>query len=757
MRQRSPTGIVPLLLLVICLLSACSPTRQRFEAKIELPSEIEHPSTAFVLNPDTMNPSAAFHSVGAAGTLLFGQHAVTLRLPTMRQAPSPFSGLLETESPGVPRPAAPRVVRVEYVGAAADARITGEALLPGVVHYCLGQDPANWHIDLPTYGSILYEGLYPGIDLRYTGSKDALKGSYVVAPGADPAVIRWRYAGAAAVAIEQNEIVIQVDAEGEGLPIREHAPISWQEIDGQRVPVETHYLMRDDGSLGLALGRYDRGRELIIDPTLDYSSFVGGSGIDGAYGMAVDAEGNVYIGGTAEEVATVTSLTSTENLNAYVTKLDLSQTGAAQHVFTTYIGGNSLDLITSLGIDSRGNIGAAGYTESNDFATTPNAYQRAFGGFVDGFVLQLSATGAIQYASYLGGVELEEINDVAVSAGGLIYVAGFAGSNDYPTTPDAYQGTKTGYGVGAVASVVDPSLSGGDSLVYSTYLTGSKGAEGYAIGEADGLILLAGATDSETMPLKNAYQDTNRGGSGYQEGFVAVIDPSREGDEQIRYCTFLGGTGSDLIGAIAIDDEGMISVGGSTKSTDFPVSQGSPAHGGQNDAFLVKLDPSNGTMRYGTLAGGAGDDGYCDIALDAQGNVYAVGGAGSQGFPLVDPFQDTFKGGAASHERLEWLGPADAVAAQYDAAGVMTFGTFLSGSGFDMAMDVVLDGSGNVLVAGGTESSDFQTVSPYQATKGGVADAFVVRIGGLAEEPTPTPTATPEGVSLFLPVIQRLR
>ena len=180
----------------------------------------------------------------------------------------------------------------------------GESPLPGRVNYLRGADAAHWQTDLPTYAGLVYHGLYAGIDSRYGGAGGRLKGTYTLAPGADPALIRWRYEGIESTTLDATGALVAriAGGEGAGATITEDAPVAWQEIDGQRVSVAAAYRLAADGSVGFALGAYDAGRALTIDPVVNYATYLGGASRDLARAIAVDATGAVYVTGVTDSL-----------------------------------------------------------------------------------------------------------------------------------------------------------------------------------------------------------------------------------------------------------------------------------------------------------------------------------------------------------------------------------------------------------------------------------------------------------------------
>ncbi len=756
MTHHSASTTILTVIVLAALIAACSPHSDRLATgHRQLQAPATQRATVFVPNPGQADHTVLFRTMGAAGTLFFRRHEVVLPLPSPDLATQLLDRLLEPGASAGTTAAEPAALRLQFVGGSPDTRVVGDGRLPGIVNTFIGKDPAGWHANIPTYGGIVYEGLYPGIDLVYSGGEDALKGTFVVAPGADPESIRWRHRGASQVALRQRELVISVGEDGAARSLIEREPVAWQEIGGKRPgakpvpgplgPVRVRYVVHEDGSVGFAVGRYDATRPLIIDPTLDYGTYFGGSGFDASFGVAFDCDNHLYIAGVTDspdfpEPSPSPGRTLSGDRDVFVTKLDLSKTGADQLVYTTYLGGTGREHVYGMEVDCSGRAYVVGYTESEDLATTGNALQQDYGGgFSDGMAIQLDAAGASHYVSYLGGAGFEELVQVAVGDDGLMVAVGFTDSFDFPTSDDPLQAAKAGVGESrdAVVSVLDPAASGAASLVYGTYYGGADTEEGYGIDVADGIVYFAGNTNSDDLMVKHPIQATNKGGD-YGDAFLAKLDPTASGDDQLLFATFLGGSGGEISAGVAAGGSGNVYWSGATGSADFPTTAAEPPPygGGDWDAFLAKVDTTVPSLTYATRVGGVGDEVIRDIIFDASGNAYVTGGTGSEDFPTVDPIQATYEGGVAPEEDLNWYGPADAIVAAFDATGAMTFGTYLGGSGAEIGLGIARDGLGNVYVAGGTRSDDLETVSAFQGANAGAFDVFLASIEGLVPRTT---------------------
>ena len=652
------------------------------------------------------------------GSVSFSSGEVNLALPGTYFKDE--DGVCEAPS----RALVPTGLRLRFVGADEGVQPLGGEVLAGKMNYLLGNDPSLWRTNLPTYGNVLYPGLYPGIDLTYSGANGRLKSTYTVAPGADATLIAWRYSGAETVAVDSSG-ALQVSMNG-GVVLTEEAPAAWQDIDGQRVAVDVHYARANNGNISFALGHFDPKYALIIDPTLTYSTYLGGGNTEEGNDIVVDGAGNVYITGYTHSINFPTQNGFQPGpqggQDAFVTKL--SPAGNAL-VYSTYLGGSGTDEGKSIVVDSAGNAYITGATTSLNFPTTPGVYQPTSHFGVDAFVTKLSSDGSLPiYSTYLGGTSSDQGNAIAVDAEGNAYVTGFTTSSNFPTL-NPYQGT--------IHSVQDAFVTklnaAGSALVYSTFLGGSVGLggnydEGFGVGvDASGSAYLVGLTGSTDFPTANAFQGEN---GGQFDVFVTKFTPS---GTALVFSTYLGGSSGDEGHGLALDEQGNVYLTGVTYSPNFPtLSPYQPAQGGQGDAFLSKLS-GMGSPIYSTYIGGTGFDISYDIALDNLANAYITGYTISSNFPLADPYQPTLRG------------PTDAFVTALNSAGSgLVYSTFLGGTDYEHGNAIAVDAQGSAYVTGDTYSPDFPVENAYQPSPGDRIDAFVSK---LSNQVGLTPTATP--------------
>src|SRR6266540_3296435 len=407
---------------------------------------------AFVANAGQSDSAVRFLVRSRGGTFFFTPAEAVLAVPILDPT-APFVDR-GRRSGQTARVAGTTVVRLQYQGAnPARALRAGERLL-GVVNYLVGTNPSQWHTNLPTYDSVSYAQLYTGIDLRYEGVDGQLKRTYEVAAGANPANIRWRYAGATAAQLDPatGDLVITLPAPAAGLPgatLTERAPIAWQDIGGQRVSVSVRYDVTANGSVGFVLGAYNAAQPLTIDPVLSYSTFLGGGGNDEGNAITVDSSGNAYVaGGTfSSNFPTAGPLQGARagNEDVFVSKVSAAGTTL---LYSTYLGGSAEDEAKGVAVDSSGYIYATGYITSTTGVTMTNAYDSSQNGGSDALVVKinpaLSGSASLLYSTYLGGGADDLGNAIAVDSAGAVYIAGetYSRSTTPFPTKNAFQSTK---------------------------------------------------------------------------------------------------------------------------------------------------------------------------------------------------------------------------------------------------------------------------------------------------------------------------
>ncbi len=581
------------------------------------------------------------------------------------------------------------VLRMKLRNANPTAKVTGLDELAGTSNYFIGNDPAKWRTNVPTYAKVKYEGIYSGIDLVYYGSQRQLEYDFIVAPGANPHGIQFDVRGAKRIRRDaQGDLVLKMgDGDGE---IRWHKPVVYQEKDGERQLIAVRYVITDRNRVAFELAKYDATRPLYIDPLI-YSTYLGGSDGDRGFSIAVDSAGNAYVTGATHSlnfpVTPGAFQTTLSCCGAFVTKFNPADSAL---VYSTYLG-DSGQVGFTIAVDSAGNAYVTGATSSLNFPVTPGAFQTTYGGGnVDAFVTEINPTGsALVYSTYLGGSSYDGGYGIAVDSAGNAYVIGWTSSTNFPTM-NPLQPTYGGGTYDAFLAKINPS---GSALVYSTYLGGSGDDEGQGIAvDSAGNAYVTGGAGADFPTTPGAFQTT---GSG---AFVTKLNPS---GSALAYSTYLDGGGSN---AIAVDSAGNAYVTGATSSVNFPVTPGAfqtTYGGGFGDAFVTKINSTGSALVYSTYLGGSSFDHGTGIAVDNAGNAYVVGLTGSHNLPTESALQPHYRGG-----------DSDAFVAKINPSGsALFFSTYLGGNGWDEGRGIAVDSAGNAYVTGYTESSNFPTTS----------------------------------------------
>lgn len=690
--------------------------------------------------------------------------------------------------------------RMWLAGASGTILPVGEEQLQGTVNYFIGSDPAKWRARIPTYAKVRYSGIYPGIDLVYYGNQRQLEFDFIVAASANPRHIRLQFGAQDRLHRAANgDLVVSTPAGAVTL----HKPFVYQMVDGHRHTLAGNFTVMGKHTVGFRLGRYDHTKGLVIDPALAYSSFLGGSGSDAANAIAVDGAGNVYVAG--ETTSTNFPVTQgafqptnkgapNQNTTVFVTKLNPTATTL---IYSTYLGGSGGDVGSAIAVDAAGNAYLTGSTYSIDFPVTQGAFQTtnkaSANGDADAFVTKLNSSGtALVYSTYLGGSGLSAWtpyggdvgNGIAVDTAGNAYVTGRALSTDFPVTQGAFQTTNRGATNDCANVFVTKINPAGAALVYSTYVGGSGGNGGVLTGDTgyaiavDGVgdAYLAGNTSSTDYPVTaGAYQTTNHStyGTGGYNAFVTELNPS---GAALVSSTYLGGSSVDSGKAVAVDPAGNIYVAGQTISADFPVTSGAfqttnrGAASQVSNAFIAKLNPTGTSLIYSTFLGGSGGfvhvspslgfaagDLASALAVDNSGNAYVTGSTASANFPVTQgAYQSTNQdqpgcaGGCiggynAFITELNSTGTALVYSTYLGGSGINPFdsvGLILFGSG-DQANALARDSSGNVYVAGSSDSYDFPaTAGAFQTTIRSAENAFLAELNMSATSTATTPTLT---------------
>jgi hypothetical protein len=532
-------------------------------------------------------------------------------------------------------------LELNLAGADRRARHVGEQTQLARTNYLLGNRADRWKMGVPHFARVRWNQPYPGIDVAYYFNDSRFEYDLVVAPGADPNRIRLKFGGARATHLDSDG-ALRFDLGG--VEVRQLAPVAYQWIGPNRVSVDARYKMAANGEVRIALGTYDKAATLVIDPII-YAGYTKGQENQIVRAVALDKSGNIWIAGSAYGTVDVTDLTEPyKNYSA--------------------------------------------------------AYRDAF---VAEFAIAEDGQLKLLYWSYVGASDYEEATALAVNANGWVYVAGETSSSDFPTAGTKLQ-SAIGGGVDAFLFVIDPSVAGTSSLIYSSLWGGDKNetVRGMAL-DKDGNVVVVGTSASQVLPgVSYGVQGSNRGG---WDVYLFKVDPKPGSSQTLLYSTFFGGGSTDIATGVALDAAGNIYFTGYTFSSDFPTTGNAwqqASDQGYGDAFIVKLDINRSgldALVYATVIGGTDLDFANSIDVDANGFVWITGYTLSVDFPTT-----------ANAAQPLYAGGVDGFVVRFDANGTasnpLLYSTYLGGSDADVPNALKVLPDGRVAVAGYTMSTD---------------------------------------------------
>ena len=667
-------------------------------------------------------------------------------------------------------------IRLHFEGANPEPQISGADRLPTRVNYFTGSDPKNWHTDIPAYSRVKYSGVYPGVDLVFYGNQGHLEYDFVVAPGADPSAIQLKIDGAKKMRVNaRGDLVLSVP----GGEVALQKPLIYQQSNGKQREIAGNFVLADNHCVTFSVPKYDRKAPLILDPILNYSTYLGGSGIENQSqptGIAVDNAGDAFVAGQTFSVdfpaGTNAGLVANPNPNlgaSYVAELNPTGT---QLLYSSYLIGSTTtpsDGATSVAVDSSGKVYVTGITAAPGFPSKNALPYSADTTNGTGFVTKLDPTqsgaGALLFSTYIGGTTGMDLpNGIAVDGSENIYIAGQTFSTDYPVM-NAYQTTfNAGNANNAAGSAFLSKISSSFALVYSTYLSGNaadatstlNGAPDYG-DQAFGVAVdvsnnayVAGTTSANNATgfpsSTNANQTAPPAGNVSGSAFVTKIDTAGSGATSLVYSTYIAGSTLDEGFAIALGPNNLAYITGAASSNDFPFTTGAfdTANDGAGKAFVTVVDTTNmvanGPFNYSTPLGGGGatNTGY-GIAVDSAGNAYIVGTTTSPIFPGTNSgtklggFQTTIPNTNGS-PFLAKLSPGGKGTAD------LLYSTYFGGSAdaandTDQGWGIAIDSANppNAYIIGQTHAANmpvFPTAAPtaFQTTLDGPSDGFIAKL-----------------------------
>jgi hypothetical protein len=606
----------------------------------------------------------------------------------------------------------------------------------GGTNYYLPHCP-NGVLDVPTYGTLTFPEVYPGIDwiVRNTPG-EGVHQDFVVRPGADAGRIRLEYAGAQAIEVSDDRQSLRIRTPlGE---VREGALHCSQE-DGRKI-VGARFRI-DGNAVSIDLDPYDRSRPLVIDPPLVWSTYYGGTDYDGPRTIYCDNVNDFvyvvgYTGSTDMPVmdpgGSAFQDTTSVNQDGFIWKF--TQQGV--RLWATYYGGSLVEFLADCTVDPSGNLYVGGYTSSTDLPTQPlgGAYNQVTnGGATDAVILKFDANGVRLWATYYGRNGADQVDAMTTDATGKLYVAGVTSSGNL-TAVDPGGGAYVQSTPGSAVDAFVLRFNTLGALEWATYLGGDDYDDATGITTSNSHLYVTGFTQSPVFPTFDPgggayYEGTYQGGT--TDAFIARFTLAG-----VRtWSTYYGGTGSDYADEVAVDGAGNLFVFGDTDSPNFlTLDPGGSAYyqntlAGMTDFFLLKFNGANARV-WGTYYGGSGQETTAGtdqpLALDAQGNVYVTGMTSSTDFPVLNP-------GGGSFFQGTFGGLRDAVLGQFSNGGVRLWSTYLRSNLTDFGTGVAIGTSGCLFATGESSGpNNFVTQNPlfgawYQPANAGDDDGYIVK------------------------------
>lgn len=646
------------------------------------------------------------------------------------------------------------VLSMELVGANAASVAQGQNQLTGVTNYLIGNNPSQWLTNIPNYAQVTYQNVYPGINLVYHGQGQQLEYDFVVAPGSATSEIRLQVQGSSRMTLDaQGDLVLSTS----GGTLIEKAPVVYQVVNGVKQNVGGRYVLMDNKGVGFAIGAHNASLPLVIDPALDYSTYLGGIGDDNANAIAVDAAGNAYITG------------GTQSLNFPTTAGAVQTSFGARSIFQSTNGGASW---------SAANNTLPG-VNVQFLAVDPTSPSTVYAG-TNGGIFKTTNGGASWSAANTGlptlnitglGIDLHGSQTLYATVNNPSAASVFTSTNGGANWTAITDGLPANFIPNSLT--VDP-VNSGTAYVDGTTL-GSGGLFKTTNGGANwtetdtglpnpslAFTLAVAPSNSQTLYLDdqapagpgNIYKSTN-GGSTWsatganQDFFRLVVSPT---DANTVYGVSNGGVYKSTnggtnwsavdsglpgsppsINSLAINPaNGQLLYAGTANNGVYETTNGGASWSAVNsglvnpainvvvlapsnpsvlytgsasgsDAFVAKLNATGTGLVYSTYLGGVGNDEGFAIAVDSAGTAFITGTTSSVNFPIVNGVQSSYPGA-----------PTGFVARLNAAGNTLLYSSYLGGAAsgsVTLPTGIATDGNGNVYVSGNTAATDFPTTS----------------------------------------------
>lgn len=710
---------------------SCSPPPQKAEKKLT-PFGYEDTRLSFIQNKGQVDARYAYYNTGQAYGMYFSPEAVLIRLSNADGA---------------------EVVTMKRIAGHPTPKLIAEDELLGKINYLIGNDPGKWHKQIPTFGAIRYENAFEGVDIRYYGNQTVLEYDIIVNPGESPEKVKFAFDGIENLSVDDSGALIISLKQGKLL---QHKPVVYQEIDGRRFDIAGNFSVKGS-SFGFDVGEYDSRYPLVIDPVLEFATYIGGSGDDIAFSMDVDPAGDIVIAGITNSsnypVTDVSLLAG--DYDGFISKFNRY----GRLLWSTYYGGSARDILATVKIGRKsGSVVFGGFTDSSNLPLGGPAFNTTANGGINGFLAKMDINGDLLFTAYYVGSTTATDNIFSLSL-------------DFETENIYILATKDN--VPRFAKV----LADGSAVAYEEAGAGinnltlnslNQTAANRPIGDIfidknKNIYIAARQTENQTMAICSGFQCRSGGASN----FSTVVYKFKE-DDATNTRIPLWGTrlGAVIIGgcsafteptSILADNAGIVYVGGTffyncvagfsdvSLNAGFDLSDNAYQRSFSSnttqipDAYLLIADTNAtgaGSLVYSTLLGTptGGQEYGIGVAFDALGFAYLnISSNGTLPTPTGQPSLTTFGTGGNFDIYVYKFDPYEPT-----AANTLVDGFRIGGDAFEHRYyhsGFGIDGRGDLYVTGGTWSTNFPTLDAYQPTCAGcgsIADAFLAKISGLS-------------------------
>lgn len=604
----------------------------------------------------------------------------------------------------------PEVVKMDYsrmdmhfIGSNLNAQIIASKQKSEYLNFYLAHTPERGINGVHIFEQLIYKNLYSNIDLILYVKDRGMKYEFVIHPGGNPNDIKIKWEGT------KPELLLDggIKYENELATLHESQPITF--IQGEQ-EISSKFSLDQEDNIFFNLGEYDGNKTLVIDPTLSWATYYGGSESESGGSVALDDSKNIYkvgntssTSGIATSGAFQTSFAGGVGKDGFIVKFN----GNGGIYWATYFGGTAEDYFKSIGLDKIGNLYVLGYTESSGLSTS-GAYQTSLSGNMDALIAKFSKTGNRIWSTYFGGSDIERAYGISTNDSGTLFITGFTQSTSGIATSGAWQTTQAGNYDAYIAG-----FNNKGGIIWSTYYGSSDRDVGNGLSQDDsGNVYITGMTLSASgMASSGSYQSSN---AGNEDVFIAKFNKN---GKRI-WGTYYGGTLTEYGYGISFSPSGYLLIGGHTTSSSGIATTGAyqTTKGGGMDAFVAKFS-NNGSMQWATYFGGSNSDGFQTNCLTSSESIFITGAtASSSGIATSGAYQKSFGGGVQ-----------DAYIAQFHMNGKLLYATYYGGSDQDGG-EAIACKPGTVVVTGITKStSNIATSGAYKTSYSGNMDAFLAK------------------------------